>query len=136
MRKEAIALIISIILSFGFIGAMYLAIKGIVGLFDYSDIQHSMTKENCTFYAEGTFEDFLRCYNAREWTRDPQFPESHFGKMEEDGLHSRDIVHANIISFDGVGMLFNAKEYRKFKVWEKKHTLKPEDKEIKRKEWK
>jgi hypothetical protein len=139
MSKEAIALIGSVLLSFGFVGAMYLAIKGtvrVLGDTGEESTQHYMTKENCTAYAEGTFEDFLRCYNAREWTRDPRFPKSHFGKMEEDGLHFRDIVHASNICFDGVGMLFDAKEYHKFKVWEKEHTLKSEDKEIKGKEWK
>jgi len=99
----------------------------------FLETHHTMTKESCDTYEKGTFDDFLRCYNARVWERDINFPSSHF-EADIDYPYYNSQIHASIICFDKVGMLLDRKSYKKFKKWEKENTLSC-NKEVNNKIW-
>lgn len=88
-----------------------------------------MVKEHCSTWEWGTFAQFEREYAKVEWEeRDPDFPESHFGLWLN--LSHRDEIHANIIKFGDVGMILKPWDYFLFKLWEKKHTYRKEDRQV------
>lgn len=72
----------------------------------------NMVKKNTEVYGYGTFDDFLREFNKfKNWERDSNFPKSYFGKGDD---YYRYKIHANIIMFDGEGMILKRRSYHKF----------------------
>jgi hypothetical protein len=76
-------------------------------------IHHSITKDGCKVWGEGTFDVFLKEYNKRDWELTPPFDESLFAADDSQ-------LHASIISFGGIGMLLDTEDYKKAREFVKK----------------
>jgi hypothetical protein len=84
-------------------------------------IHISMVKmETPEKYANGTFPQFMGEFAKRSWDRKPKWRYSYFGIGDEWYIN---YIHADIIKFDNVGMIFNPLSYLQFKVWAWKSAL-------------
>ena len=63
-----------------------------------------MVKDNVSTYTKGTYNDFIYQMSIHKWERKSTQPKSFFGVGKE---YYKNKVHASIIMFDGVGMIFN-----------------------------
>ncbi len=92
----------------------FISILWIVSPFIASWTTHKeMTIEYSDTYKIGNFDDFIREFNAyEEWVVLEHFPKSKFGKV---GAYNKYEIHANIIKFNGVGMVLDFFSYRKVK---------------------
>lgn len=81
-----------------------------------------MVKDKDVPFGYGTFKDFMREYNAyKGWSRDYNFRSSHFS--EGDRNNDKWYIHANIILFDGKGMILYPWSYIAFMYWLSKNKL-------------
>lgn len=93
-----------------------------VYLDSFKSTQEFMTKSTTQKQKRGSYQDFLNEYNKRSWERYEQFPEGHFG-FELDYWNNR--INADIIIFDGVGMIMDTYlDWVKYRLWVKRNTLK------------
>lgn len=67
-----------------------------------------MIEKSTDYYGKGCWNVFEENFKKRKWLRDRKYPESIF----DHSTNSQ--IHASIIQFDGIGMLLNKRDYKKF----------------------
>lgn len=72
----------------------------------------SMVKGECSRYGWGNYRKFKEQFNKVEWERDSHHPYSFFGK---NGRH--DHIHADIIRFNGDGMILPFISYIRYSAF-------------------
>lgn len=93
----------------------------------------SMTINNSDTWGYGTFKNFKIAFSILDWERDEAYPESYFGGGEE---YYKNKIHAEIIKFEGKGMVLYPWSYIKFIFWSKKNSLNKQNNIKKRVNWK
>lgn len=77
-------------------------------LIDWS-VHKDMTTSETNEWGRGTYEDFKREFDKRQWTASDMFQGSFFAPGQNK-------IHASIYMFDGKGMVFNPIDYFKVKL--------------------
>lgn len=78
------------------------------------------TKDNVEIYGRGSFEDFKREFNKREWVMD-DWKDSLFTPDHSYVKNTGSIIHAGIIAFDAKGMVLDYSDYAKAMKYVKKY---------------
>lgn len=115
-----IALSVLIIFTLGYyffiLNNKYFTYKG-----EYLGTHHEQTINESVEYGWGTFEDFVREFEKREWERKEKHPESYFGT---DKNYYSNMIYAGVVKFDNIGMIFRyKKDFKKYVNWIKDNQL-------------
>jgi hypothetical protein len=85
----------------------------------------SNSKKNCSSYASGSFDDFIKMYNSTTWKN--TWP--NFMTAEEPGddsfKTSNWVSKVGIIRFKNIGMILDPISYIKYLIWWHDRSLTP-----------
>jgi hypothetical protein len=79
-----------------------------------------MVKENVNEYGYANFKTFLNEFNKYDWVRQDHWEYSYFGTGDE---YNKYYIHADIIKFNGKGMILYPHSYIQFKIWSYKNRI-------------
>lgn len=79
-----------------------------------------MVLRECDSWSYGTFEDFMKQFKKIEWRREERYPTSFFPCNKDNNYY----CHADVLKFDGVGMVLDPISYTMFYFWKNKNSVK------------
>jgi len=101
----------------GFLG-LFGGIFGSIFIFSHWATHREMTTHNCEYWNYANFPTFLREFSSRKWQYKKEWRYSFFSEKGDRNDH----IHADIIKFDGKGMVLYPWSFLRFMVWRKDYV--------------
>lgn len=80
-------------------------------------VHKSMTSEYSEIWGYGTFDRFKKEFESRVWRQDTMFKGSYFGERNDYRMGTGSQIHADIIRFDGKGMVLRHIHYFRYLMY-------------------